>query len=232
MVYERIHLRRFFSYFGVDCVFDVGANRGQYASMLRDIGFRGPIISYEPIPSMAETLRALSTNDPAWYVEELALDREAGLATFHLMDDSEFSSLHTPAADQPDIFKSKNVVRRDVRVTRATLGDELPKWRSKLGFKRPFLKMDTQGNDHAVAVGAGEAIQAFVGLQSELAIRKIYEDALGFSETLRFYMSQGFELSALVPNNAGHFPLLVEMDCVMFNRAMALQDAAWMNKTA
>src|SRR6516225_7101905 len=84
MVYERIHLRRFFSYFGVDCVFDVGANRGQYASMLRDIGFRGPIISYEPIPSMAETLRALSTNDPAWYVEELALDREAGLATFHL----------------------------------------------------------------------------------------------------------------------------------------------------
>jgi FkbM family methyltransferase len=221
MVHERIHLRRFFSYFGVDCVFDVGANRGQYATMIRDIGFRGPIISYEPTPSMAETLRALSASDAAWYIEELALDQEAGFANFHLMNDSEFSSLHAPATDQPDIFRPKNVVRQNVRVTRATLADELPKWRSKLGFERPFLKMDTQGNDYAVAVGAGEAIQAFVGLQSELAIRKIYDGTPGFSETLGLYTSQGFELSALVPNNAGHFPLLVEIDCVMFNSTMA-----------
>ncbi len=217
LVHERLQLRRFFAHFGVDCVFDVGANRGQYATMLRDIGFRGPIISYEPNPEMAEKLRKLSANDRAWYIEELALDREAGPATFHLMNNSEFSSLHTPAADQPDVFNISNNIARDVHVMRATIAEELPKWRDKLEFKRPFLKMDTQGNDHAVVIGAGDALQVFVGLQSELAIRKLYEGAIGYAECLATYRERGFELSALVPNNAGHFPLLLEIDCVMFN---------------
>jgi FkbM family methyltransferase len=188
--------------------------------MLRDIGFRGPIISYEPIPALAEELRKRSAHDAHWHIEEFALDREAGPATFHLMNSDEFSSLHTPAADQPDIFYSMNRVVRDVQVTRTTLSTELLKWRNKLGFQRPFLKMDTQGNDHAVVMGAGDSLQAFVGLQSELAIRKIYDDSVEFSESLTAYMAHGFELSAFVPNNAGHFPMLVEIDCVMFNKAI------------
>lgn len=220
LLHERLHLRRFFAQFGVDCVFDVGANRGQYAMMLRDIGFRGPIISYEPNPDIAQELRRLSANDPAWHIEELALDREAGPAIFHLMNNSEFSSLHAPASDQLNIFEGPNTIARDVPVMRATLAEELPKWRDRLGFKRPFLKMDTQGNDHSVVMGAGDVLQVFVGLQSELAIRKIYEGATGFSECLASYMARGFELSALVPNNSGHFPLLVEIDCVMFNSSV------------
>lgn len=221
LLHERLHLRRCLSYFGVDCVFDVGANRGQYARMLRDIGFRAPIISYEPNPEIAKELRRSAARDPAWYVEELALDREQGPATFHLMDNSEFSSLRAPAADQPSIFNATNNLARDVQVMRTTLADEFPKWRSKLGFRRPFLKMDTQGNDAAVVAGAGGVLSHFVGLQSELAVRKLYQGAADFAESLASYEALGFELSALVPNNAGHFPLLVEIDCVMFNRAMA-----------
>ena len=37
-------LKRFLSAFAVDCLFDVGANRGQYATMARrDAGYRGTI---------------------------------------------------------------------------------------------------------------------------------------------------------------------------------------------
>jgi FkbM family methyltransferase len=220
LVHERAHLRRLFAYLSVDCVFDVGANRGQYAQMLRDhVGYRGPIVSYEPIPELAAELRLLSTFDSSWHIAELALDREAGPAIFHVMADSQFSSLHHPAIDQPAIFTASNSVAREVTVMRATVGAELPKWRDRLGFTRPFLKMDTQGNDFAVVEGAGADLGAFVGLQSELAIHNLYDGAVDFAACIAAFTARGFELSAFVPNNAGHFPRLFEIDCVMFNQA-------------
>ena len=101
---EWVHLRRFFRHFAVDCVFDVGANRGQYAQMIRNkAGFEGDIISFEPIPGLARELREMSAFDPHWHIEERALDREAGPATFNEMAESQFSSLLRPRSDQPPV---------------------------------------------------------------------------------------------------------------------------------
>lgn len=213
---ERLHLRRFFDHFAVDCVFDVGANEGQYASMIRELGYKGPIVSFEPIPEVAAALQQRAARDGAWYVERLALDREAGPAQFNIMAASVFSSLKAPNPDQLPIFDAQNAVARTVEVMRSTLAVETPRWQAKLGFKRPFLKMDTQGNDLAIVEGAGDALATFVGLQSELAVRQLYTGAAGFAETLTAYTRHGFELSALVANTAGHFPDLVEIDCIMY----------------
>jgi FkbM family methyltransferase len=216
---ERLFLRRFLDHFAVDCVFDVGANAGQYATRLRrEIGFTGHIISFEPIPEHAATLRAAAAADPHWHVEEAALDREAGPATFNIMAASEFSSLNDPMGDQPRVFEGQNAVARRVTVQRSTLAAELPRWRERLGFQRPFLKMDTQGHDLAVVEGAGERIGEFLGLQSELAVVPLYKGSPGFAEMLERLGALGFALSALVPNNDAPFPLLVEIDCVMVRR--------------
>jgi FkbM family methyltransferase len=214
---ERMHLRRFFQHFAVDAVFDVGANQGQYAAQLRDeIGFQGHIISFEPVPEVAAGLAERAAGDPRWHVEAGALDRAAGPATFNVMASDVFSSLHRPAADQPEIFAGANAVARSIEVMRSTLAVALPAWREKLGFRHPFLKMDTQGNDLAVFEGAGDSIKEFVGLQSELSYHPIYAGAPGLTETLQAYEARGFRLSALVPNTAGHFPDLHEVDCILY----------------
>src|ERR1044072_5921172 len=78
-VFERDHLHEFFTHFKVDCVFDVGANAGQYASMLRaDVGYQGDIISFEPIPELAQRLRDEAAGERSWFVEELPLDEHDG----------------------------------------------------------------------------------------------------------------------------------------------------------
>lgn len=214
---ERQHLRRFFKHFEVDAVFDVGANEGQYAAQLREeVGFEGHIVSFEPVPELATRLSERSANDPRWHIEAMALDREAGPATFNVMASTVFSSLHQPAADQPAIFAGANAVARQIDVMRGTLADVLPAWQKKLGFHRPFLKMDTQGNDLAVFEGAGDWIRNFIGLQSELSYHPIYSGAPALAETLKIYEAQGFRLSAFVPNTAGHFPDLYEVDCIMY----------------
>ena len=216
LVFEWEHLRRFFRQFAVDCVFDVGANLGQYATMLRErVGYRGQIISYEPVPEVAARLRAAAAADPAWAVEELALDAAEGEARLNVFSFHQFSSLHA-LSDLARNFQSHVQLTREVQVRTATLATELARYQALLGFRRPYLKLDTQGHDLRVAAGAGARLSDFVGLQSELALQRLYQDAPDFEEALRFYRERGFELSALVPNNLGHFPRLLEIDCIMF----------------
>jgi len=58
----------------VNLVLDVGANRGFYAKHLRASGYKGQIVSFEPIPREADSVRSLSKDDPDWSVEEYALE--------------------------------------------------------------------------------------------------------------------------------------------------------------
>lgn len=216
---EWFHLQRFFQHFGIDCVFDVGANHGQYAQMLRKkVGFAGDIISFEPIPELVKELKENSTSDLHWHIEGVALDREAGLATFHVMKHSDFSSLLAPRADQPAAFKEMNKIVRSIEVRRSTVAVEVRKYQQKLGFKCPFLKMDTQGADCAVVEGAGDAITQFVGIQTELAICQLYEGGTGLTQALTQLAACGFEPSAFIPIAEAHFPMLVEVDCILVRR--------------
>jgi FkbM family methyltransferase len=217
---EWLHLRRFFRHFKVDCVFDVGANCGQYAQMLRSkVNFLGDIVSFEPIPELVKELKEISMPDPRWHIEPLALDREAGVTTFNVMRNSEFSSLLPPRPDQPATINA-NTVARSIEIARSTIAAEFQRHQQRLGFRRPFLKLDTQGADLAVVEGAGETIKRFVGIQTELAIRQLYEGSPSFAETLALLSAHGFEPSAFVPNNEpdSHFPMLIEIDCILFRR--------------
>ncbi len=218
LLFEEIHLKKFFAYYKVDCVFDVGANTGQYATMLRkQVGYTGNIISFEPMPRAAEVLRKKAEGDPQWYVEEMALDEVSGTAVFNVMKSDQFSSLHLPSEKEVAIFKNNNVVVNQISVQTRTLGEMFEKYKKIFSFTHSFLKMDTQGNDIMIAKGSEDYLKNFVGLQSELSIKKIYKNTSNYSETIEYYISQNFELSALVPNNEGHFPHLVEIDCIMHN---------------
>jgi FkbM family methyltransferase len=206
--------------FAVDCVFDVGANEGQYARMLRRLGYLGNIVSFEPVPKLAARLRQAAAHEKNWFIEELALDEHVRDAGFNVMASHQFSSLAAPSHAATDLFANANVVSETIAVKTARLEDVMARYAAKLSFARPFLKMDTQGNDLAVARGAGSSLQKFVALQSELAIKPIYDKQANYRESIDFYEAAGFVLTGFVPNNAGHFPELVEIDCIMYNPAL------------
>ena len=217
---EPEHLDAFLRHFNVDCVFDVGANAGQYGLRLRYIGFNGTIISFEPNPRVAADLRIAARGDANWHIYELALDRSPRTVEFNVMKESEFSSLHAPSNEGTTSYSNSNVVETKLTLQTTTLAALYPDLKKKYEFSRPFLKMDTQGHDVAVVEGAGEFLKECVGLQSELAMTKLYEYSATYSEALEFYRNQGFKLSSLVPNHVGNFPDLHEIDCIMYNGAM------------
>jgi FkbM family methyltransferase len=173
LAFAEEHLRRFINHFEIDCVFDVGANAGQYYWVLRrKLDYAGAVISYEPIPELAAQLRNLAQRDENWFVEELAVDERPGTATLNVFANDEFSSLHAATDVEVSRFERETKLLRKVEVRTTTLRDELDKYRKRLRFRRPFLKIDTQGHDLSVVRGAGEQIREFVGLQAELSIKR------------------------------------------------------------
>lgn len=224
--WEQEQLKRLLRHYAVDCVFDIGANYGQYATMLRkEARYTGLIISFEPNPSAAAATRKQAEGDPRWFVEEMAVSVADGEQTFNVMIDSQFSSLSAPRHDETDLMKTWNSVERAIQVKTETLTTAYTRLQKQYGFQRPFLKMDTQGYDVEIVKHAGPALTKFIGLQSEIAVKKLYESAVGFREAISVYESFGFELSAFVPNNGGHFPWLVETDCIMIRGDVAARGA-------
>lgn len=224
---EILALRRFLAAFRVDALFDVGANAGQYATMLRrDVGYRGLIFSFEPNPEVYAALERRAARDPRWHVFNLALSDREGTVLFHIMAADQFSSIERPAEALDAVFASRNSVKRTVDIGCRTLATMLPEMRASHGFTRPFLKMDTQGHDRAVCQGAGERLAEFLGLQTELAVRPLYAEASDYRAMIGWVEQQGFVPSAFFANNKGHFPLLVEMDGLFLRADLASETGA------
>lgn len=215
-VWEQYQLRQLFDFLKVDCVFDIGANEGQYARMLRrKVGYQGWILSFEPIPSAAAKLREHAHDDPKWRIFECVVADSNGTRSFNVMRHSQFSSLAQPSHEDVRMFVGRNEAVRTVEVTAQTLARAFEEAHEKIDFSRPFLKMDTQGFDLIIARASPQTMHRFLGLQSELAVARLYDSSADFRECLTAYEEMGFVLTALVPNNAGQFPRLLEIDCIM-----------------
>lgn len=155
----------------------------------------------------------------------LALSDFQGTASFNIMAADQFSSLKKPSDRQDAIFAERNKVTRTVEMQCRRIDTLLPELRAEHGFSRPFLKMDTQGHDLSVCEGAGAAIAAMAGVQTELGVRPIYENGTSYQAMIDWLEQRDFIPSAFFANNKGHFPLLVEMDGIFVNRTLLPQES-------
>src|ERR1700694_2473936 len=57
----------------VDVILDIGANSGQYTTGLRGAGFKGRIVSFEPLSGPFSLLKSKASKDPLWDCQRCAL---------------------------------------------------------------------------------------------------------------------------------------------------------------
>jgi FkbM family methyltransferase len=206
----------------VNCVLDVGANKGQYARSLRKAGYHGHIVSFEPVQAIAEELAAVAASDENWSVQYCALGREDTTRVMNAVPGS-LSSLLPPSEYGTGRYKQfQGIAPVDVPVRRldGMLDEILP---AGLGEPRCYLKMDTQGYDVEVFAGLGERVADFVGMQSEVAVLRIYEGMPRLTEAIETFEAAGFEITGMFPvtreKDTGR---VLEFDCVLA-RAEALK---------
>ena len=94
----RDHLALLFDRYAVDCVLDVGANRGQYGHELRQAGYRGRLMSFEPVEHLCRELQQAAAGDATWSAHCMALGRETGAFDINVTRHDVFTSFRAPIA--------------------------------------------------------------------------------------------------------------------------------------
>ena len=138
------HLMHTFTALRINCVVDVGANLGQYASMLRAAGYRGRIVSLEPVPETYEHLKQTASTDPSWVALNLALGERDAVETLNVLAGSDLSSFLSPTRDLVANVRGAAVTRAQP-VTMRRLDSVFAKVVGPIQAPRVFLKLDTQG---------------------------------------------------------------------------------------
>src|ERR1700722_7320442 len=185
---------------GINCVIDVGGNRGQSAQRLRTLGYTGRIVSFEPSPTVLPVIRAAAERDPGWTVRPVALSSEAGEAELRLHKGPELDSLLDAL---PGVVAQIPIMAETgtATITLSTLEDEFTQIVAGLDEPRVLLKSDTQGHDAEVLRGAGAKglDEAVVAVLVELAAQPISAGQVTMTTVMDLIMADGFNAVAFEP---------------------------------
>ena len=164
--------------FSFETVIDVGANTGQFATILNRHGFTGKVYSVEPSSEAYNKLLLNSRKSNNWHIlPRCALGKEEGIATLNISKNSYSSSLlqilpkHTSAAPDSQFIKEESV-------TMQTLDAVFNN--SKFLRRSCFLKIDVQGFEEEVLAGGIELMKKIGGIKIELSLSKLYEGQSSF----------------------------------------------------
>lgn len=201
----------------IQCVIDVGANRGQYGSFLRKLGYSGHIVSFEPVSSVYEILVEEARSDPKWHCFNLALGENTEVKKINVYNSTDFSSFLHAKDYAKKIWRSLEKSQIEI-VSIVRLDDVADEIIRMTGCSEFYLKMDTQGYDYHVFKGAIDTLKYVVAMQSELSIINIYDDMPDSLEMLKCFNDYGFLIAGMFPVNRDESLAVIEFDCVLVRR--------------
>ena len=173
----------------VNLVVDVGANLGQFAGWIREIGYRGRIISFEPLAEAHQRLGTAARGDSFWTVApRMALGDKSGEIEIHVSGNSVSSSVlpmlsaHQEAAPESVYVENAKVVVNRLDAVCPVVPED-----------RLLLKVDVQGYERAVLNGAAGVLKHCRAIIVEMSLVPLYEGQSLAIELWEHLMSLGFQ---------------------------------------
>lgn len=191
-----LQLSKVLDSFRIDLILDVGANVGQFASKMREVGYRGAIVSFEPLSAAHAMLSRSAAEDPRWQVHpRVAIGDVDGTTEIHIAQNSVSSSL-LPMTD----------THRDAAINSAYVGAESVPVRRLDSVAREymsnasatFLKIDAQGFEWRILNGASETLPHVRGVLCELSLVPLYEGQHLWRDLIDRFEASGLKLWAIL----------------------------------
>jgi FkbM family methyltransferase len=179
----------------IDMVFDIGANEGQFSKEIREYGYTGKIVSFEPLSSARKKLLSFAEAVPNWEVhDQAAIGDLNGEIDIHIAGNSVSSSV-LPMLESHSSAEVGSAYVSSERVPIVRLDSVAPQYlhpNSNL-----FIKIDTQGFEWQVLDGASETLKLAKGLLCELSLVPLYHGQRLWRDIIGRLEAEGFVLWAL-----------------------------------
>lgn len=189
--------RLLFSHYNVDLIFDVGANTGQYAAHIRQFGYRGRIISFEPLSSAYKELVENARRDPLWETQNIAMGNYDGKTKINISKNSVSSSIlemlpsHIESAPESIYVGKEEIVVRRI--------DSIIDDYCHAGEK-VYLKIDAQGYGKHIIYGAKGCLGRLNCIEIEASLVPLYEGETLLAGMISFMSDKGYTLISLDPD--------------------------------
>ena len=181
-----------------DVVLDIGANTGQYVQLLRDNGFEGNIISFEPLPGAYKQLLKNSAKDKHWDIApRMAIGDFNGETDIYVSDNSVSSSILRILPQHENAEPASRYIKTGktkICTLDSLIGNIIPSC-----YKNLFIKIDVQGFEDKVLSGIRNNYDMIKGIQIELSTVPLYSEQKLYYEIIDFLTKQGFYLYAISP---------------------------------
>jgi FkbM family methyltransferase len=195
----RVRRQMLFNSQGINCVLDVGANSGIYGKEIRECGYRGKIVSFEPLPDAYEALKIVSLSDANWTTLNLALGSAEKTLPLNVSKNSwsssflEMSEAHLIGAPNAKYVRSveSHITRLDAIFSHIVSSQD-----------RIHLKIDTQGYEYEVLEGAKDVLSEISTVQLELSFVPMYKNEMLALPMLEHLQKTGLEIISIEPGFA------------------------------
>lgn len=181
----------------IDLVLDVGANVGQFAKGLREVGYKDRIISFEPLIDAHHILSKAASGQREWEVHErCAIGDINGKIQINVSTNSVSSSVlpmlkeHSDAAPESTFTRSEETPIQTLDSVSA---------RYMTSRNSTLIKIDTQGFEWQVLDGASETLKCARGVMIELSLVPLYSGQRLWQDIITRLETQGFNLWSLNP---------------------------------
>jgi FkbM family methyltransferase len=191
-------LRSLFQRRSFNLVLDVGANAGQYGLKIRECGYRGPIISFEPLAGAHARLLATAGADPQWTVAaRAALGAGPAKTRINVSANSVSSSLLGMTSRHLEV-EPQSAYATTEEIDVVALDDCFERYAGNTAGA--LLKIDAQGYEIEVLRGARHCLAERIDVvQTELSLVELYENQVLMHEVCCYLKEFNFRLRDIIP---------------------------------
>lgn len=184
------HIAKIFRHHAIDHVVDVGANRGQFAAIVRASGYQGALTCFEPNPVEAAKI-------PEWLnatVRPVLLSSHSGIRTqLRVYRSSDFSSTYPLSTKLAGRYNLDANDFETLEIDSSTVDDQ------DIDGDSIYFKIDTQGSEAKILAGGTGLLKRTKIVQMEIPFLQLYEGTPSTSVLLDLLSSTGFHLTRLYP---------------------------------